>query len=233
MALSFSNLLPKNVTKLDDEAVKPKKYVEFKVWIHVFRRSIILFGLGLFLNNGFNYDKWRIPGVLQYFAVSYFLVSVTVLALFPLTQSKLQQLFNEENMTLSEPSNPRYDLMAWFDSKTYSKILFGYCYEWSIQLIILVGFLSTHLGAKAPGCPRGYLGPGGVSEDSAHWDCTGGIHRWLDVQIFGEDHFYAFPTCQKLYSCIAYDPEGFLGIIQQDILFFLLLRNSIGLFRHA
>jgi hypothetical protein len=37
----------------------------------IFRRSIILFGLGLFLNNGFDLQHWRIPGVLQRFGGSY------------------------------------------------------------------------------------------------------------------------------------------------------------------
>ena len=44
------------------------------------RRSIILFGLGLFLiNNGHNYENWRIPGVLQRFGVSYFVVSMALI----------------------------------------------------------------------------------------------------------------------------------------------------------
>lgn len=37
----------------------------------IVRRSVILFGLGLFLNNGFDLQHWRIPGVLQRFGVSY------------------------------------------------------------------------------------------------------------------------------------------------------------------
>ncbi|CAI7999577.1 Heparan-alpha-glucosaminide N-acetyltransferase, partial [Geodia barretti] len=43
------------------------------------RRSVILFGLGLFLNNGFTLGRWRIPGVLQRFAISYFVVALTEL----------------------------------------------------------------------------------------------------------------------------------------------------------
>ena len=33
--------------------------------IKIVVRSMKLFGLGLFLNNGFDTDNWRIPGVLQ------------------------------------------------------------------------------------------------------------------------------------------------------------------------
>jgi heparan-alpha-glucosaminide N-acetyltransferase len=45
----------------------------------VFRRTVILFALGLFLNNGFNISHWRIPGVLQRFAITYFVVALTEL----------------------------------------------------------------------------------------------------------------------------------------------------------
>ncbi|ETV99167.1 hypothetical protein, variant 1 [Aphanomyces invadans] len=38
-------------------------------------RSIKLFALGLFINNGVDFNTWRIPGVLQSFGVSYAIVS--------------------------------------------------------------------------------------------------------------------------------------------------------------
>ena len=77
----------------------------------IIRRSLILMGLGLFLNNGewvtcrscdgadchvtacpvavsifhvgADLSRWRIPGVLQRFAISYFVVAITELITFP------------------------------------------------------------------------------------------------------------------------------------------------------
>jgi hypothetical protein len=45
-----------------------------------------------------------------------------------------------------------------------SQLLLSYRPEWIIQGLILVVYLSISLGGKAPGCPRGYLGPGGLAE---------------------------------------------------------------------
>ena len=47
----------------------------------VLSRSIILFLLSLFLNNGVNLSTWRIPGNLQKVAISYLFVSASVLYL--------------------------------------------------------------------------------------------------------------------------------------------------------
>jgi hypothetical protein len=32
------------------------------------------------------------------------------------------------------------------------------------------------------GC-SGYQGPGGLSNGGDHWDCTGGIHRYIDMKV--------------------------------------------------
>ena len=37
----------------------------------------------------------------------------------------------------------------------------------------------------APGCPVGYTGPGGISDGGRYEGCTGGIYRYIDVQLFG------------------------------------------------
>ena len=51
---------------------------------------ILLFALGLFLNNGYDMSLWRIPGVLQYFAISYFTVAATVLVCYRQTAARLK-----------------------------------------------------------------------------------------------------------------------------------------------
>ena len=32
------------------------------------------------------------------------------------------------------------------------------------------------------GCPTGYLGPGGLHENSKYYNCTGGAARWIGYQ---------------------------------------------------
>jgi len=105
--------------------------------------------------------------------------------------------------------------------KMPSKIMLSYSYEWIIQGSILLVYLSVALGAKVEGCPRGYLGPGGISEGGKYFNCTGGIHRWLDIHVFGYNQIYHHPTCKELYNCIAYDPEGLLGSLSACTLCYL------------
>lgn len=47
----------------------------------------------------------------------------------------------------------------------------------------------------------GYLGPGGISEHGKYKGCTGGIHRYVDIQLFTNKLIYHHPTCLELYDC--------------------------------
>jgi heparan-alpha-glucosaminide N-acetyltransferase len=60
--IAFKSQLDKGATKKE-------------LFLKTVRRSIILFGLGLFLNNGSHVPTWRIPGVLQRFGIAYFVVA--------------------------------------------------------------------------------------------------------------------------------------------------------------
>ncbi|KAN0040246.1 hypothetical protein ACTA71_012136 [Dictyostelium dimigraforme] len=53
----------------------PKRIIVQKL----LRRSIILFALGLFINNGVDLQQWRILGVLQRFSISYLVVGLIML----------------------------------------------------------------------------------------------------------------------------------------------------------
>lgn len=60
-----------------------------------------------------------------------------------------------------------------------------------------------------PGCPTGYLGPGGLADNSSYFNCTGGAAGYIDREVFSVNHIYQNPTSQKIYhSDIPYDPEG-------------------------
>lgn len=59
-----------------------------------------------------------------------------------------------------------------------------------------------------PGCPVGYLGPGGLADDGKYENCTGGAAGYLDRVIFGS-HMYKTPSCHVMYETkVAFDPEG-------------------------
>lgn len=82
-----------------------------------------------------------------------------------------------------------------------------------IQSIIFFSCVYICLFVSASGCPVGYNGPGGISDDGHYSDCTGGIHRYVDQTVFGESRYYQTPTCVPM-TCITvllYDPEGLLG----------------------
>lgn len=109
---------------------------------HSLRRTLILFGLGMFLANGYEIKTWRVPGVLQYFAVSNFFVTMTVLFFLPST-----------NEDIVKGKNDSSDVTPWYDFS--SSVMLAYRYEWVVQSVILAVYIAIALGAKAPGCPRG------------------------------------------------------------------------------
>ena len=76
MALSYAALQHHGVTVRE-------------MWKKAIRRSVIFSLIGLFMANGYDYNHWRIPGVMQYFAFSYLITSSTVLALWDVTQARL------------------------------------------------------------------------------------------------------------------------------------------------
>jgi len=235
MALSFQHTLQWDQ---DPASVEPA------AWLRVCRRSLILFLLGMFLANGYEYTTWRVPGVLQYFAVSYLLTSCCVLAVFPATHRLLREVkerlqavpedlppeIHWGELTVESPEHSP-SLLTRMATRCCSllrrmEILTAYRWECLIQLVILVVFLSLCLGAQAPGCPRGYNGPGGISDESAYSGCTGGIHRYIDMHAFGYLFIYHHPTCRELYACPPYDPEGLLGVLSACSLTYLGLMTG-------
>ena len=190
---------------------------------------------GMFYNNGYNLNEWRIPGVLQYFAFSYGVTSFTVLICMSATRQLLVGIERSEKesneKTLSWRAHPtdRSLLVRIFgneDGILPSYTMSAYRYEWIIQVTLVVLYLSISLGAQAPGCPRGYQGPGGIGSHGNYPDCTGGIHRWIDMKLFGKNHMYLDATCGRLYDCIGYDPEGTLGSLTACTLTYLGLMTG-------
>lgn len=58
-----------------------------------------------------------------------------------------------------------------------------------------------------PGCPKGYLGPGGLYNGSSNVNCTGGAAGYIDRLVFGKNHMYS-GTAKPIYESLPFDPEG-------------------------
>ncbi|XP_073978229.1 heparan-alpha-glucosaminide N-acetyltransferase-like isoform X2 [Rhodnius prolixus] len=167
----------------------------------VFLRSLALCAIGIILNSIKNNNTvtLRFPGVLQRLALAYLIVA-SLETLFISTQN-------------------RYDI-----PRTLKKIQ-DWLYSWIqwIFMLILVGFYCFGLFCiKVPGCPTGYLGPGGLHKNSSYINCTGGSAGYIDRQIFTFKHLYNSTSLRQVYHTqIPFDPEGLLGILTTALTMFL------------
>lgn len=166
-----------------------KRYI---IVLKILKRCLILFALGIVINSkSSNYlPTFRILGVLQRFAFCY-LISAVI-----------------EVYCMSPQQSPEY---VW-----YWKIrdLVRSWFQWSITLFIVVVHTAITFTLPVPGCPTGYIGPGGLHDGGAFSNCTGGAAGYIDRLVLGDAHVYKHPTCAKVYdSHVPYDPEGFLGAL--------------------
>eukprot|EP01083_Nonionella_stella_P079233 217212_1 len=168
-------------------------------------RSIHLFIIGLFIiSNAHDLEYMRIPGVLQYFAISYCVNSVIIICTEP-----LQELHRRRVPCISNLYCPEI-VMYW---KQWLVILCLIC-----AYVILVFAVPFTIYDET--CPTGYIGPGGIGDKGKYIECTGGIHRYMDLKLFGENHVYQSPTVRGYYATGWYDPEGIMGAWTATILTF-------------
>ncbi|CAL4203893.1 unnamed protein product, partial [Meganyctiphanes norvegica] len=145
----------------------------------------------MFFSKGHNdFSTFRILGVLQRFAIVY-LVNAVI-----------------EVFIMHPQESTEY---VWYWSVRDLVRSWG---QWSITLgLVLLHTLLTFL-LPVPGCPKGYLGPGGLHEGGKFFNCTGGAAGYIDKLILGRQHVYPHPTCKTIYdSTEPYDPEGILGVL--------------------
>ena len=84
--------------------------------------------------------------------------------------------------------------------------------QWILMLLVLALHSYLTFLLPVPGCPSGYLGPGGLQNEGQYRNCTGGSARYIDIKIFGREHIYQHPTAKIIYDTTEpFDPEGFLG----------------------
>lgn len=154
---------------------------------NVTKRSIKLFALGLFLGGGPYLNTIRIFGVLQRFAISYFVVaSVNILA----------------HQNINELKNSQRHILDLIKLKL----------QWIIMLIIVLVHCLLTFCLKVPNCPTGYLGPGGLHDDQKYSKCTGGAAGYIDEVILGK-HIYQYAYITQIYKSKPFDPEGILGCL--------------------
>ena len=96
-------------------------------------------------------------------------------------------------------------------------------------ILVIVWACITYL-LPVPGCPTGYLGAGGISEDGTNYKCIGGAAGYIDSKFFGSNHIYNYPTPIEtgvFYpgdESVPYDPEGILGTLTSIFMVYLGLQ---------
>jgi heparan-alpha-glucosaminide N-acetyltransferase len=179
---------------------------KFKLLGKIAWRSFLLICIGVVIVNPnyclgpLSWDKVRIPGVLQRLGVTYFVVAA------------LELLFSNpvpENCTLERSCPSFQDITSSWP-------------QWLFILMLESVWLVLTFLLPIPGCPTGYLGPGGIGDLGKYPNCTGGAAGYIDRLLLGDDHLYQHPSSTVLYHTeVAYDPEGILGTINSIVMAFL------------
>lgn len=164
-----------------------------QMFLTIVKRSAILFLFNIMLNtftsNG-NFATIRLNGVLQRFAVTYLVVAgfATYFTFRPESgESSLLPSFIKD-ITLLLPQ--------WLFHTT---------------LLCLHGWITFHL--KMPGCPRGYIGPGGYQDNAQYYNCTGGAANYIDLVLVGPGRMWDRGPASEVYHAVSYDPEPLLGTL--------------------
>ncbi|KAG0697816.1 Heparan-alpha-glucosaminide N-acetyltransferase [Chionoecetes opilio] len=186
------------------------------IFLRIFKRSVKLFLLGIILNSlgGWVYlDKYRVPGVLQRFAICYLVTASIALAFTPAQPKKYQ---TDVGIAMS-------DVLQLLP-------------QWAVHLLILAAHTLITFLMPVSGCPTGYQGPGGFAllqngTPSPH--CVGGSAGEVDRWLLTSSHIYQNPTAKTLYGSAAFDPEGVLGSLTSIFQVFLGLQAGITLRTHT
>lgn len=172
-------------------------------------RSLQLFLIGLFIINPnycqgtLSFDNLRIPGVLQRLAWTYLAVACLDLLV---ARGHLDILPTDAWWS------PALDILLYWPA-------------WLCVLLLEVVWLCLTFLLPVPGCPRGYLGPGGIGDMGLYANCTGGAAGYIDRWLLGESHIYQNPSSRVIYATrMPYDPEGVLGSINSILMAFLGLQ---------
>lgn len=169
-------------------------------------RTFLLICIGIIVVNPnyclgpLSWDKVRIPGVLQRLGVTYFVVAVLELSF----------------------AKPVPDSCALEGHCSSLRDLVSSWPQWLFILTLESIWLGVTFFLPVPGCPVGYLGPGGIGDGGKYPNCTGGAAGYIDRLLLGDEHLYQHPSSAVLYHTeVTYDPEGILGTINSIVMAFL------------
>ncbi|MEE6488716.1 hypothetical protein FKM82_015334, partial [Ascaphus truei] len=192
VALAFNAMLKRGVSRV--------QLLRKLTW-----RTFLLIAIGVFFLNYGPADgplswRWaRVPGVLQRLGFTYFLVAL------------MHTRFSKENLDGDESHQ-------W---KAAIRDIVMYWPEWTIIIALETIWLCLTFLLPVPGCPKGYLGPGGIGDYGQYPNCTGGAAGYIDKWLLGAAHIYHYPTCKELYKTTQpFDPEGVLGTINSAVMAF-------------
>ncbi|XP_015263216.1 PREDICTED: heparan-alpha-glucosaminide N-acetyltransferase [Gekko japonicus] len=195
-ALSLSSMLRRGCSK-------------GQLLLKILWRSCLLFLLGIVIVNPnyclgpLSWENLRIPGVLQRLGCTYLVVAgLELLFAKPLPDST----------SVEAPLPSVRDLLPYWP-------------QWLFMMALEVVWLCLTFLLNVPGCPRGYLGAGGIGDHGKYPNCTGGAAGYIDRLLLGEKHIYQHPSSSVLYmTTVPFDPEGILGTINSVIMAFLGLQ---------
>ncbi|CAK9831846.1 Heparan-alpha-glucosaminide N-acetyltransferase [Anthophora retusa] len=172
----------------------------------IIKRSVLLFLIGVSLNTvrtGGQLETLRIFGVLQRFGITYFIVALTYLCLMSRKPSKVPGISSMLRVVQD---------------------FFLLLPQWCVMLVIVAAHCFLTFCLHVPGCPTGYLGPGGLHDDAKYFDCVGGAAGYIDRVILKENHLHHSAT---VYKSGPFDPEGILGTLTTTFHVFLGLHAGI------
>ncbi|KAI1296680.1 Heparan-alpha-glucosaminide N-acetyltransferase [Halotydeus destructor] len=174
-------------------------------------RSLKLFVIGVILQNpSADFSTLRVPGILQRFGISY----ITVASVHLFTMFRVSAI------------------LAPGDRPTKSQLAKIYGPEILVYLVVSTIYIYFTLLFSYEGCPTGYQGPGGISENGVYMNCTGGAAGYLDRKLLGK-HLYQRTTCLEVYKTEVYhDPEGLLGCTTSILLTYLGLIVGRTIVKH-
>jgi heparan-alpha-glucosaminide N-acetyltransferase len=198
--------IPLSTNSLLSRADSKKSVLFWKI----LERSAKMFFIGIMLNSRFGVElgNLRFFGVFQRIALTYFFVAI------------LELILHRNSVKSYHASNVFVDLI-W--SRIHLFVMFLLTATWHF-LIFKV---------QVPGCPVGYIGPGGLHNNSTHFNCTGGATGYIDQILFGKTHLYNWPTPKKLYQTSEpFDPEGFLGTFNAIVLTYTGVQAGRALIFH-
>ena len=193
-----------------------------KLVYRISRRSLLLFAIGVSLSNaGFGeYASLRIFGVLQRLSLTYLFTSLATLPVF-LAYAPADTIAASEGNALS--GGLFWDLTRFWPE--WLPILALVALQTGLEFGIDPANWNATSVASMKGCPRGYLGPGGLHWNGSYPTCTGGAHRLLDLWLLGDKHLEPFPTTVMVYqTTVPFDDNALLGTCCSVLLCFLGLQ---------